>query len=42
MASRPHGLPDAGGLIDHLLKKHGIDPTAAPIISKKRIVDAAE
>lgn len=31
LASRPGGLPDEGGLIDRLLKKHGIDPRAAPI-----------
>lgn len=31
LASRPDGLPDKGGLIDHLLEKHGIDPRAAPI-----------
>lgn len=31
LASRPGGLPDEGGMIDGLLKKHGIDPRAAPI-----------
>lgn len=31
LASRPEGLPDEGGLIDELLKKHGIDPREAPI-----------
>lgn len=34
LASRPEGLPDEGGLVDHLLKKHGIDPRAAPIPEK--------
>lgn len=31
LASRAGGMPDEGGLVDHLLKKHGIDPRAAPI-----------
>ncbi|MCZ4353350.1 hypothetical protein O4H61_12550 [Roseovarius aestuarii] len=35
LASLPGGLPEEGGLIDHLLKKHGIDPHAAPVKSKK-------
>jgi len=42
LASRPDGLPDEGGLIDKLVKKHGIDPTAAPVISKKSNAEAAE
>jgi hypothetical protein len=42
LASRPGGLPDEGGLIDQLLKKHGIDPTAAPVISKKANAEAAD
>lgn len=35
LASRPEGLPDEGGLIDHLLKKHNIDPRGAPIPAKE-------
>lgn len=35
LASRPEGLPDEGGLIHALCEKHGIDPVAAPVISKK-------
>ncbi|MBZ8117770.1 hypothetical protein KUD11_03840 [Roseovarius sp. LXJ103] len=35
LASRPDGQPDEGGLIHALCEKHGIDPTAAPVISKK-------
>lgn len=35
LASRPEGLPDEGGLVDHLLKKHKIDPRAAPIPVKE-------
>ncbi|MFO7757190.1 MAG: hypothetical protein R6V26_01720 [Roseovarius sp.] len=35
LATRPGGLPDEGGLIDHLLKKHRIDPRAAPIPTRK-------
>ncbi|WP_232796482.1 hypothetical protein [Roseovarius salinarum] len=31
LASRPDGLPEEGGLVDALLKKHRIDPSAAPI-----------
>lgn len=31
LAQRPGGLPDEDGLIGHLLKKHRIDPQAAPI-----------
>jgi len=45
LASRPEGLPDEGGLIDHLLKKHDIDPHEAPIPRKaepKDTADAAE
>ncbi|WP_238987460.1 hypothetical protein [Roseovarius dicentrarchi] len=42
LASRPGGLPDSGGLIDKLLKKHGIDPTLAPVFSKKANAEAAE
>ncbi len=41
LASRPDGLPDEGGLIDHLLKKHKIDPAAAPV-SSKQIQETAE
>ncbi len=41
LASRPNGLPDEGGLIDALLKKHGIDPLGAPVFSKKDKADAA-
>lgn len=36
LASRPEGMPDAGGLIDHLLQKHGIDPREAPIPVKEK------
>lgn len=36
LASRPDGLPDEGGLIEHLLKKHGIDPREAPIPVKQK------
>ena len=36
LASRPEGLPDEGGLLDHLLKKHNIDPRAAPIPVKEQ------
>lgn len=32
LQSRDDGLPDEGGLLDHLVKKHGIDPRAAPIL----------
>ncbi|RKF13518.1 hypothetical protein D6850_14570 [Roseovarius spongiae] len=39
LASRPAGLPDEGGLIDALLKKHGIDPHAAPVIAAKTTED---
>lgn len=42
LASRPGGLPDKGGLIDKLLKKHGIDPTLAPVICKPLNAEAAE
>jgi len=42
LASRPDGLPDEGGLIDNLLKKHGIDPLAAPVVSKKAKTEEAE
>lgn len=42
LASRPDGLPDKGGLIDKLLKKHRIDPAAAPVISKTASAEAAE
>ena len=35
LASREDGLPDEGGLVDHLLKKHKIDPRAAPIPVKE-------
>lgn len=38
LASRPGGLPDQGGLFDHLLKKHGIDPRAAPVHVKQAAV----
>lgn len=38
LASRPGGLPDEGGLVDHLLKKHKIDPRAAPIPVKQDVV----
>ena len=31
LSSRPNGLPEEGGLIDHLLNQHGIDPKMAPI-----------
>lgn len=36
LSSRPGGLPDEGGLIDDLLKKHNIDPKAAPIPVKDK------
>jgi len=36
LASREGGLPDEGGLIDHLLKKHKIDPREAPIAIKEK------
>ncbi|WP_246162233.1 hypothetical protein [Roseovarius faecimaris] len=39
LASRPGGLPDEGGFVDHLLKKHGIDPHAAPIPVKTAEVE---
>lgn len=39
LASRPDGLPDDGGLVDHLLKKHNIDPRAAPIPVKQATAD---
>jgi hypothetical protein len=42
LASRPDGLPDKDGLIDRLLKKHGIDPLRAPIMSGKKADDAGE
>ena len=42
LASRPDGLPDKGGLIDHLLRKHGIDPRAAPVFSKEEKAEAVE
>jgi hypothetical protein len=42
LASRPDGLPDEGGLIDVLLKKHAIDPSAAPITSRQPTAEAAE
>ena len=42
LASRPGGLPDEGGLIDRLLRKHDIDPAAAPVISKKTNAETAE
>lgn len=42
LASRPNGLPDEGGLIHHLLHKHGIDPLQAPIpIKAKPKADSA-
>jgi hypothetical protein len=37
LATRPGGLPDEGGLIDHLLKKHRVDPRAAPIPARQGI-----
>ncbi|MFD2740041.1 hypothetical protein ACFSUD_10705 [Sulfitobacter aestuarii] len=40
LASRPDGLPDAGGLIDHLLEKHRIDPRAAPIPVRRAQAEA--
>ena len=42
LASRENGLPDEGGLIDHLLKKHGIDPRDAPIPVKEAAEAASE
>ncbi len=42
LASRPGGLPDEGGLIDKLLKKHRIDPAGAPVIGKASTAEAAE
>ncbi len=42
LASREGGLPDEGGLIDHLLKKHRIDPHAAPIPIRKKKAAKAE
>ncbi len=42
LASREGGLPDEGGLIDHLLKKHKIDPHAAPIPVKEKKAAKAE
>ena len=42
LASRPDGMPDEGGLIDHLLKKHKIDPRDAPIPVKAEAQQAAE
>lgn len=41
LASRENGLPDEGGFIHALCEKHGIDPTAAPVISKNE-KEAAE
>ena len=37
LASRENGMPDEGGLVDHLLKKHKIDPRAAPIPVKEEV-----
>lgn len=34
LADQPGGLPIEGGLIDKLVKKHGIDPVAAPIVTR--------
>ncbi len=42
LASRPGGLPDEGGLIDKLLKKHGVDPAAAPLPPAALSAEAAE
>lgn len=42
LASRPGGLPDEGGLVDHLLKKHNIDPREAPIPVKEAVSEAED
>ncbi|MFD0859264.1 hypothetical protein [Roseovarius aquimarinus] len=42
LLSRPGGLPDKGGLFEHLLEKHGIDPTAAPIVAKNLEPEVAD
>ena len=42
LASRPGGLPDEGGLVDHLLKKHKIDPRAAPIPVKEAATETED
>lgn len=38
LANRPNGLPEKGSLLDHLLKKHSIDPMLAPVSSKKIVL----
>ncbi|PVA10528.1 hypothetical protein DC366_06355 [Pelagivirga sediminicola] len=42
LSSRPGGMPDKGGLIEKLLRKHGIDPHAAPIPDHVAAAEAAE
>lgn len=42
LAKREGGMPDKGGLMDHLLQKHGIDPQAAPLPPYTPIADPAD
>ncbi|QYX58444.1 hypothetical protein K1T73_00105 [Roseovarius sp. SCSIO 43702] len=42
LTSLPEGLPTEGGLLDDLLKKHGIDPREAPIPEKSVVRDTAD
>ncbi|MFX0546109.1 hypothetical protein ACEWPL_011235 [Roseovarius sp. S1116L3] len=42
LVSLPDGLPTEGGLLDHLLEKHDIDPAAAPVIQKGPAAEPVE